>query len=776
MLHLDREGYVTAYLVTEPSLTPFEAPYTLPDQLAFEKEMRSLFYREPSGCPVTPRLGELAPNGMPWRFYAANRNPYIDFSVFYFTLQHATFLASTTLVVDADCDVRVRVWSYAAFDLWQGDRHIATERVPVYQPIRHTDLTLSLVKGENPLFFCIQNFGVRDTRNMLGLQVLDTKGVTTALPIENDVLRELLVAEEFFVGMRVRENYLEASVSPPMQVTVELDGQRMPWTGKRRHPIGDAFRISLTGELFGQQFSRVLERYEKRAPSYRRYGCDDPMLDNAMQVLSQVKERDALGYVFAGGHTAPHSAFAHAVLEGKLGEDDYRAVRSALEKVRERIDCSDFALSCIFYLQLRYGLPTDLAAEVRDASLAFRYWMDENGADAMCFWSENHALLFHACQLIAGRLYPDDTFLCSGRVGREQEAIGRRRVHEWFDTVEREGFEEFCAGGYMSATCFALLLVHDYGDPDMRTRAKAALDTVARQAALQSFKGMHLSPMGRIYRTALTPYQSGLQALLHMIDDGAPNGCDAWASPRAVSDYRLPDGLRELMYGDADTVFSSGRAEIRTKKTADYMLTAVASPRTTPLPTPPATESEYDRTKILNEGFHGTTLFVPGVGGYQQHLWYAALSDRFYTFVNLPGSERDFSGMRPGYWYGNLIFPSLRTEKSELYCHYAIPENVPTSFTHAYFPAYAADETVVRDGFRFARVGNGYLALWCSAPLRLWENDAVVGADLRAYSRDVAWYVSLGSARENGSFREFIASCLAKKISLAAVKEKLSVD
>ena len=775
MLHLDREGYVTAYLVTEPSLSPFEAPYTLTDQLAFEREMRGLFYREPEGYPVTPRLGELAPNGKPWKFYAANRNPYVDFSVFYFTLQRATFLASTTLVVDTDCEVRVRIWSYAAFDLWQGDRHVACEKVPVYQPIRHTDLTLSLVKGENPLFFCIQNLGVRDTRNMLSLQILDPKGVTTALPIENEVLRELLCAEEFFVGVRVRDNCLVASVLPPMPITVELDGQKTLWTKKKLYPIGDAFKIKLSGELFGQKFSRVLERYEKRTPAYRAYALDDPALDNAAEILSLCTERDELGYVFSGGHLAPLSAFAHAVLEGKLGPDDHRAIRDGLAKIRERIDCSDFALSCIFYLLLHYGLPKELADEVREAALDFRYWMDEDGADAMCFWSENHSLLFHTCQLLAGRLYPCDTFRRSGRLGREQEEIGRRRVNEWLDTVLREGFEEFCAGGYMSCTGFALLLVHDFGDPDMRPRAKAVLDTVARQAALQSFRGMHLSPMGRIYRTTLTPYASGLQALLHMIDDRAPDKADAWASPRAISSYRLPEGLSALMHDAAEEVFSSGRAEIHTKKTADYMLTSVASPRTTPLPEPPEVETEYDRTKILNEGFHGTTLFVPGVGGYQQHLWYAALSDRFYTFVNLPGSDRDFSGMRPGYWYGNLIFPSLRQVGSELYCHYGIPEEVPTSFTHAYFPSYAADEVIVRDGFRFARVGDGYLALWCSAPLRLWENDAVVDADLRAYSRDVAWYVSVGSAAEYGSFAAFIAACTARKLSLASVKEILGV-
>ena len=204
------------------------------------------------------------------------------------------------------------------------------------------------------------------------------------------------------------------------------------------------------------------------------------------------------------------------------------------------------------------------------------------------------------------------------------------------------------------------------------------------------------------------------------------------------------------------------------------MLTSVASPRRVAPKPPHDTSTEYYRTVIMNEGFHGTTLFEPGRDGYQQHMMYAALSDRFYTFVNLPGSEKDFSGMRPGYWYGNLVFPALRQEGCELFCRYIIPDRVPTKFTHAYFPAFAADEVRLKDGFRFARVADGYLALWCSAELELNNNDAVIDADLRAYGSDVCWYFRVGSKEDCGSFDAFIEKCLAAGISHASVASKLN--
>ena len=100
---------------------------------------------------------------------------------------------------------------------------------------------------------------------------------------------------------------------------------------------------------------------------------------------------------------------------------------------------------------------------------------------------------------------------------------------------------------------------------------------------------------------------------------------------------------------------------------------------------------------------------------------------------------------------------------------------MPTKFTHAYFPSYAADETLERGGFRFARCGDSYLALWCSEPLVLWNNDAVVDADYRAYGTDTAWYVKVGSADEDGSFENFVESVACSGITLDFVKNKLEL-
>ena len=39
---------------------------------------------------------------------------------------------------------------------------------------------------------------------------------------------------------------------------------------------------------------------------------------------------------------------------------------------------------------------------IKDVMLNYRYWMDMDGFDGMCFWSENHALMFYTCAMNAG--------------------------------------------------------------------------------------------------------------------------------------------------------------------------------------------------------------------------------------------------------------------------------------------------------------------------------------------------------------------------------------
>ena len=764
---LSRNGAVTTWVVSGPKVTDFVAPYALNDQLRFESEMRDLIYTEPQIPTFDYQLGAPSFIGENWSFYSKNRNPYVDFSTFYYSLKNVTFLAATTLLSDKARTVRARVWYYTAFDLFLNGKRVLTEKVPVYKPIRSSEITLDLSEGENSVFIYAQNFGVRDTRNMIMLQLLETDGIFATLDVDSDTIASLYNADQWFTSLVFHDCTIIAPAAPTFDVKIRTASGISDWNSGDRFDTGDEIMIYVEAEVCGQKFQRIFENLRKKKPSHRKREMSDPVKDMAKFFLGKIEyDRLEPAKIIAKSHNyISHTVLCHGLLEGKISDKDVEVLEGSLDIVRARHDCSDFELAGLLRIYLTYDIPETLRRKIKEAALSYRYWMDEQGADAMCFWSENHALTFYDCQLIAGMIFPDEVFLRSGRTGREQYAVACRRIGEWLDVIEAEGFEEFCAGGYMSVTMMALLMVYDFADGDLPSRAKKVMDRICIEACRQCFKGIHMSPMGRIYRSALWPYEGSIQGLLNLIDESNAHGSYAFLIGLGISKYRIPDEARSLLNGSFYQVFESGRAELHSRKRPENFLTSVASPRRLPLLEKVDKETEYYKTKIMNEGFHGTSLFVPGDHGYQQHLWYAALSDVFYVFVNNPGTERDFDSMRPGYWYGNMQFPYIRQKDGELFVRYVISDWNPTKFTHAYYPVWAADEHTERDGFRFARVGEGYLALWCSAPTVLYEADAVAEGDIRAYGEDVCWYVRVGSLAEDGSFSEFIDSVLGSGIN-----------
>jgi hypothetical protein len=225
-------------------------------------------------------------------------------------------------------------------------------------------------------------------------------------------------------------------------------------------------------------------------------------------------------------------------------------------------------------------LDEKLKSRIDQVLLNYRYWMSEEGSDAMCFWSENHSLLFYSSAMIVGAMYPDSYFPTAGMDGKSLSAFGRKLTSEWMDDLEHHGFEEFLSTVYMNITFVSLLNIVDYGDAEMSARAWKITDKLLEGLSLHTFKGTIIAPMGRVYRGVIHPTEQGCQALVNLIDPSCHSSFgEGWLSYYATSRYRVPKKFATLMKTDADTEYSSGSALIRLKKTKDYCLTSVASPR-----------------------------------------------------------------------------------------------------------------------------------------------------------------------------------------------------
>ena len=134
------------------------------------------------------------------------------------------------------------------------------------------------------------------------------------------------------------------------------------------------------------------------------------------------------------------------------------------------------------------------------------------GADGMCFWSENHSLMFWFSALDAGLLYPDEFFPRTGMTGKELHAYGERRVEEWLCDVLSHGYEEFLSSTYMCVTLAVLLNVIDYAKPELSSKARKAADMIFMMLSESTFKGAVIAPMGRVYRGVIYPFREAVAA------------------------------------------------------------------------------------------------------------------------------------------------------------------------------------------------------------------------------------------------------------------------
>ena len=82
---------------------------------------------------------------------------------------------------------------------------------------------------------------------------------------------------------------------------------------------------------------------------------------------------------------------------------DSAALEDAGAYVSHRYDCSDFRLQSLArILYLHRDTIDDAEYElIKRTFLEFKYWMDQPGEDGMCFWSENHQLMFAASEYLA---------------------------------------------------------------------------------------------------------------------------------------------------------------------------------------------------------------------------------------------------------------------------------------------------------------------------------------------------------------------------------------
>lgn len=201
---------------------------------------------------------------------------------------------------------------------------------------------------------------------------------------------------------------------------------------------------------------------------------------------------------------------AHAERRGTAASDVWARVDTdVVEHWCRRIDawrdCADFDLLRLLTLWLGHSavMPTTIEEQIVERVVDFGYWYTDARPDDVVdhrwYWSENHRLIFHTCELLAGAALPDRRFARTGLTGAEHHARAERRLHEWFDDKAVHGFGEWHSDTYYAKDLAALVTLAEFAEGRVARRATAFCDLVLFDLALHQFEGNLGSTHGRSY-------------------------------------------------------------------------------------------------------------------------------------------------------------------------------------------------------------------------------------------------------------------------------------
>lgn len=181
---------------------------------------------------------------------------------------------------------------------------------------------------------------------------------------------------------------------------------------------------------------------------------------------------------------------------------DEKQIHEVLDFIGQRLDCADFRMVCVLRSLYDFSdlISADTLFRMRETVLAFKYAMDEPGEDGMCYWSENHQLLFAACEYLAGQRFPENVFTNNGQTGRGHMQKARVRLLRWFEERFTLGFVEWHSNTYYEEDIAPLsLLIDCAADAEITQKAAMLLDLLLLDMALHSFQGYFSASSGRCY-------------------------------------------------------------------------------------------------------------------------------------------------------------------------------------------------------------------------------------------------------------------------------------
>lgn len=409
----------------------------------------------------------------------------------------------------------------------------------------------------------------------------------------------------------------------------------------------------------------------------------------------------------------------------------------ALDFVNSRQDPSDFYMTALLRMYLMNAgngkLTAEQEAAIEDAIFNWKFWMDEPNTTYVEMWTENHQILNHSIEYLAGQLFPDEVFVNNGETGAWHKEHGRKMLLQWIDLRARTGFSEWDSETYYLEDMAPLLNLVDFADDqEIATKAAMVVDVILFDVAVDSFYGQYGTSSGRIYFPEIRSQDTSMTTVAAL----------AWGQGRFTTtgnmgavalatspNYEVPPVIQALAFDNPEEYSNFERQSFNIEDAATYGMDqndindiprfwgmgAFTRPEVIDMTIKTADEWDLwhypdfrdlkDVADILKKinGFEfvshaldpdpngvytgevnkvtyrtpdymlsSAQSFRPGEKGYQQHIWQATLSPYAVVFTNNPdslNSDKD----RPNYWMANGRQPRTAQYENVLIALYDIP-------------------------------------------------------------------------------------------------------
>lgn len=614
---------------------------------------------------------------------------------------------------------------------------------------RQRRISLSLKEGINMIYVSANDLAERDTQFYFKMKYTGEQALTVYLPGTTDLntltktrdVLEKMYLEKFNFQDPAIDIYFEHPVEEPFEALVELtftDAHTAPehraktvelGPGDRKIPIGDLIHKRV-GMVTVTVKTNVGDVELSRRISFEYYD-ETVMPDIGIDTISGRKQA-ALQFISRYGVNDFQKALAlmETHTDEALAE---KILEEELFRLNERYDCSDFRIPALVYAYRSDAFSEAQKKKIKETLLNFRYWFDENGNDVMWFFSENHALNFHVSELLAGELFPHETFSNSGLTGLEHQEKAKKLLYSWMKNFLAYGFNEWNSSVYIPIDMIGFFSLYDMTkDEEMRKLAKKALDKTFGILASNSFKGIVAASYGRIYFKNLIGRRTSESTALNFIAGGQGylNQHSFSTTLFALSSYEPPEEILAMYHAPEEgkvTRMTEGeeRVSLYSFKTPDYIM-----------------GSAY--------GYH------PGSCGTQEHMLQIMLKDcDTQIWINHPGEAVYFGEGRPSYFAGNGTLPLVEQDRNFVKVTFHLLDQ-EVRYTHAYCPLARFDIHCLRDKWLFLKKEDVCLAVYADNGIRITREGALKNYELISPGRDNYWKVFVEYEKQYGSFENFM--------------------